>query len=600
MKLRSTTCVAVTCALLSINSALATEKLMEQLFVEQQGKQTAFSANYKGAHKRDITMVTGEHRQRIFDELYGHSSSKAERVVILGTAINSEYYETKLKNAQSSSVIWQPSALANGSIEIVPNDPFFRSSQLANFEDTSAGKFASPEAITAFNIVSPIRPSRIGIVDGEFSMADDFVLRDGANFVREESEDGRAIGPIMNDQFSSGAKRICDGDSAYHGLGVASIAAASMNNGVGLAGYSDADIVYARSMECGTGWSSDIAKGIYWLSGASSAEVASTLINDEEQQTWRQTEKTDVINLSLGGANEACISAYQNAIDFARDKSVVVVAAAGNSDIDKAESPGICEGVITVVALDSNGNKAEYSNYGTGVDIAVIGDGVAAYGVFEQMTGDETLDISRDIVSKRRFMSGTSMAAPIVSAAIAQLKQIDPSITPDEALRLIQETADPFPKSSDCYETYYCGAGILNTERAVQVLSGMTLSTKAKATPASNVSGLCNEQVLTLNYTALQKICETYQLDISGLQYSVRHFDNPVFNIYAIEKGTQTLSNSQPIAQIDSTIAYIRDIDATAHDFLVRACDSKQCLDYQDTIIEFGERSNQLCTEFDR
>jgi serine protease len=63
---------------------------------------------------------------------------------------------------------------------------------------------------------------------------------------------------------------------------------------------------------------------------------------------------------------------------------------------------------------------------------------------------------------------GTSMAAPHVAAVVALMYQVHPTMTPDEALSILQSTSQPFPKVTNrqC-DTKTCGAGIANAEAAV-------------------------------------------------------------------------------------------------------------------------------------
>ena len=72
----------------------------------------------------------------------------------------------------------------------------------------------------------------------------------------------------------------------------------------------------------------------------------------------------DIINMSLGGARRpsadrtACPHDEQQAIFSAIDRGAIVFAAAGNrGDQDNAiEEPGVCLGVVSVGAVDRNGN----------------------------------------------------------------------------------------------------------------------------------------------------------------------------------------------------------------------------------------------------
>lgn len=112
-----------------------------------------------------------------------------------------------------------------------------------------------------------------------------------------------------------------------------------------------------------------------------------------------------VINLSLGGFG---YSAYmEQSIQYAYNKGVPVVVAAGNEGGNvNSYCPANIERAITVSSIDSNHNRSIFSNYGKWVDYAAPGSNIkSAY-----------------LGNSYKTMSGTSMAAPFVSASLAMLK----------------------------------------------------------------------------------------------------------------------------------------------------------------------------------
>jgi serine protease len=78
--------------------------------------------------------------------------------------------------------------------------------------------------------------------------------------------------------------------------------------------------------------------------------------------------KADVIDMSFRGGGETQV--MKEAIEYAYSKGVVIVAAAGNADDNSAAYPARFPHVIGVSAVDASGNKAPYSNFGAGIDIA--------------------------------------------------------------------------------------------------------------------------------------------------------------------------------------------------------------------------------------
>jgi len=88
----------------------------------------------------------------------------------------------------------------------------------------------------------------------------------------------------------------------------------------------------------------------------------------------------DVINLSLDFDPDVkhCdqIVSVCHAIQHATHKGVTVVAAAGNDDMSRVSYPAAARGVIAVGASTYRGCDADYSNYGTGLDLVAPGGGM--------------------------------------------------------------------------------------------------------------------------------------------------------------------------------------------------------------------------------
>lgn len=143
----------------------------------------------------------------------------------------------------------------------------------------------------------------------------------------------------------------------------------------------------------------------------------------------------DLINLSLGNdldapvSGDTCDSAKDYYIQQAIENGIVVVAAAGNGDDDgnpvstNMECPAHMDACIVVGACDSNGWIAPFSNYGASVDVCAPGVDVISYclgGTFA-------------------CKSGTSMAAPHITALAAMLRLYMPDKTPGQIEKYIKE-----------------------------------------------------------------------------------------------------------------------------------------------------------------
>lgn len=197
-------------------------------------------------------------------------------------------------------------------------------------------------------------------------------------------------------------------DDHGHGTHVAGIAAATTDNGIGVAGVGwEATILPLKVLdETGNGDGVTLAAAIRYAADRGA----------------------DVINVSLGGPTY-CPDSVRSAVDYAYNKGVLLVAAAGNhggSNGPNAEMfPANCERVLGVAATEQDDDVASYSNYGGHVSVAAPG----SY-VYNTLMG-----------GSYGYMSGTSMATPHVAGLAALVRARYPSYTPDEIASALLDNA---------------------------------------------------------------------------------------------------------------------------------------------------------------
>ncbi|MEM6726808.1 MAG: S8 family serine peptidase, partial [Bacteroidota bacterium] len=167
----------------------------------------------------------------------------------------------------------------------------------------------------------------------------------------------------IKDNYTSFARKF-DDDPHSHGTHCAGIAAAVSNNGKGIASFStENQFVQVSSVKVlnsyGMGSQRSIINGI--LKAADN--------------------KADVISMSLGGpSNDKKQKAYEKAIRYANQRGAIVVAAAGNENINAiTRSPANVDGVIAVSAIDQNLNKATFSNEVQDLRMGIAAPGVNIY-----------------------------------------------------------------------------------------------------------------------------------------------------------------------------------------------------------------------------
>jgi len=243
--------------------------------------------------------------------------------------------------------------------------------------------------------------------------------------------------------------------STWHGTKVAGVIAAAADNADGIAGIAPgAKIQPVRALSWRGGLLSDIAASITWASGGTVDGVPANAT------------PAKVVNLSFS-VEAACPRSLQDAIDGARGRGSVIVAAAGNAASDAgAFAPGNCTGVITTGASDESGKRAGYSNYGTVVDISAPGAAVTTL----SNDGSEAPN-----GATTGSTEGTSIAAAHVAAAAARYVSAYPSATPDDTTTWLTGTAVRSFAGDKCDDSIdaTCGTGILSL---AQVSSGVTIT----------------------------------------------------------------------------------------------------------------------------
>jgi subtilisin family serine protease len=195
-------------------------------------------------------------------------------------------------------------------------------------------------------------------------------------------------------------------DANGHGTHVAGIVTALRDNGEGIAGMASTELFVPRVFGAdGTGYCTDFASGIQ---DAVEAGV-------------------DVINFS--GHCDDHYRRLQTAIEDAVDAGIPVVVSAGNAQFTNPSKcvrhPAVHDAAIAVGATDPTGTPAIYSCQGAGLELAAPGTQV----------------VSTVPPNGYAYYSGTSMAAPHVTATIAMLLEEDPERSVDEIRQTLRETA---------------------------------------------------------------------------------------------------------------------------------------------------------------
>jgi subtilisin family serine protease len=156
-----------------------------------------------------------------------------------------------------------------------------------------------------------------------------------------------------------------------------------------------------------------------------------------------------VLNMSFGTSQRS--QALDEALGEASDAGAVIVASAGNDGSSNLHFPAASDNVLAVSSVEANNRKSTYANYGDFITVVAPGSGIRS----TYYTGGYA------------NWSGTSFAAPIVTAEAALLLSRQPALTSPQIQCLICQTAH----SVDIFNPRYpelLGNGLVDIEAAVR------------------------------------------------------------------------------------------------------------------------------------
>ena len=164
----------------------------------------------------------------------------------------------------------------------------------------------------------------------------------------------------------------------------------------------------------------------------------------------------DVINMSLGAYSDLfTYYTFSDAVSYAKNKNVPVVVSAGNDFGElTTQTPALIDDCITVSSVNDAMQPSEFSNYGYTVDVAAPGEKINSVVPYENKIKENGMSCNNHHYAT---VSGTSMATPFVSAAVAILLSMDPTLTVSDIETILKETAQ-VPNN---WDTDY-GAGIVD------------------------------------------------------------------------------------------------------------------------------------------
>lgn len=228
-----------------------------------------------------------------------------------------------------------------------------------------------------------------------------------------------------------------------------------------------------------------------------------------------------VINCSWG--SDSYSVAEQTVIATANSRGSLVVCAAGNDNVLKNYYPASYQYAMSVAALDYNNKKASFSNYGTRVSVAA--PGVDIYATYPS--------------NGYGYLSGTSMASPVVAGTAALVRQKHPDLSPEQVLELIKATCENIDDVNYNY-VGLLGSGIINASRAVSDASYKAVTVFGSKVYCSN-----GEQIETGKLVSMDVSLYCLLAPIESLKVTLINASNHSVNISKGELNAGSFSTGE-------------------------------------------------------
>ncbi len=380
----------------------------------------------------------------------------------------------------------EPDKVIQGKFHLTPNDPYYTNGYLwglNNYGQYNGTANMDMDAPEAWNITTGSSSIKVAVLDCGTQLNHPDLA---ANLVDgyDATGHGTGGGPDPNNP--------CDN----HGTETAGCVAAIINNSTGVVGIAPGCKVMPIK----------IAVSVVPCNGYWSAQD-SWLVNG---LSWAVSHGARVTSSSFGwGASSAITTAYTSAYN----SGLIHFASSGNDGASSISYPSSLSVVNSVGAVDRTGNRASWSNYGTGLDFSA--PGVAIW------TTERTSSYGQ--------VDGTSFSSPYAAGVAALVLSVDSGLTPTQVAMIMQNTCKD--RGAVGYDTFY-GWGLISAYNAVYSMNN-------PPQPFNLVSPLDGATTVSTSPTF------TWTVSTYALTYTLQVATDPNFSALAAERTGITATSYQ-------------------------------------------------------
>ncbi len=238
-------------------------------------------------------------------------------------------------------------------------------------------------------------------------------------------------------------------DVVGHGTHVAGIAAAVTNNEIGVASASwNVRHLPLRFM-------------FAYLDNDGNLNTTSYLDDAAPAIQYAAENGARVLNMSWGDAND--YASLRHALSYARDFSVLLVAAAGNTGTTERNYPAAYANVLAVSSTDPLDHKSTFASYGGWIDFCAPGQNIMS-----------TFSNNRFHEYDYTYQNGTSMSSPFIAAIAGLLLNYNPDFTATDLEIILRSTCDNIDDLNPTY-AWQLGYGRVNAYQAIQMAQDLSV-----------------------------------------------------------------------------------------------------------------------------